>query len=75
LQQHRDWPGVIAAGPWHALCTVAGHQSNLGSVTLIVVEEPGKEQFYVMCLDTAISGPRLIRHGSAAGGSSIVFGP
>jgi hypothetical protein len=32
-----------------------------GAVILIIVEEPGKEQFYVMCLDTAISGPRLIR--------------
>jgi hypothetical protein len=32
-----------------------------GAVTLIVVREPRKEQFYVMCLDTAISGPRLIR--------------
>jgi hypothetical protein len=32
-----------------------------GTVTIIVVSEPRKEQFYVMCLDTAISGPRLIR--------------
>jgi hypothetical protein len=32
-----------------------------GAVTLIVVSEPRKEQFYVMGLDTAISGPRLIR--------------
>jgi hypothetical protein len=32
-----------------------------GAVTLIVVDEPKKDQFYVMCLDTAISGPRLIR--------------
>ena len=30
-------------------------------MTLIVVEKPGDEQFYVMCLETAISGPRLIR--------------
>jgi hypothetical protein len=30
-------------------------------VTLIVVEATGEEQFYVMCLDTSISGPRLIR--------------
>jgi hypothetical protein len=30
-------------------------------VTLIVVSEPREEQCYVMCLDTAISGPRLIR--------------
>jgi hypothetical protein len=32
-----------------------------GAVTLIVVKEPREEQYYVMCLDTAISGPRLIR--------------
>ena len=32
-----------------------------GPVTLIVVSEPREEQFYVMCLETAISGPRLIR--------------
>src|SRR5262244_4003605 len=32
-----------------------------GAVTLIVVSAPREEQFYVMCLDTAISGPRLIR--------------
>ena len=32
-----------------------------GVVTLLVVSEPREEQFYVMCLDTAISGPRLIR--------------
>jgi hypothetical protein len=30
-------------------------------VTLIVIREPREEQFYVMCLDTALSGPRLIR--------------
>jgi hypothetical protein len=30
-------------------------------VTLLVVDEPKEDQFYVMCLATAISGPRLIR--------------
>jgi hypothetical protein len=30
-------------------------------VTIIIVEERGEGQFYLMCLDTAISGPRLIR--------------
>ena len=49
------------AGAWGALCAVAGDQSNYGAVTLIVVSEPREEQFYVMCLETAISGPRLIR--------------
>jgi hypothetical protein len=32
-----------------------------GAVTLIVVDEHGEDQFYVMCLATTISGPRLIR--------------
>ena len=32
-----------------------------GAVTIIVVSEPREEQFYVMCLETAISAPRLIR--------------
>src|SRR5262245_47979373 len=32
-----------------------------GAVTLIVISAPREEQFYVMCLDTAVSGPRLIR--------------
>ena len=31
------------------------------AVTLIVVKEPRKEQYYVMCLDTTINRPRLIR--------------
>ena len=30
-------------------------------MTIIVVDAAGEDQFYVMCLDTAISGPRLIR--------------
>jgi hypothetical protein len=34
---------------------------SYGAVTLLVVKEPREEQFYVMCLDTVISGPRPIR--------------
>ena len=62
LQQHREWPwrysvqvpGVRYARLWATSPTY-------GAVTLIIVSEPKEEQFYVMCLDTAISGPRLIR--------------
>ena len=43
------WQRLQATSPTH------------GAVTLIVVEKPGDEQFYVTCLDTAISGPRLLR--------------
>ena len=32
-----------------------------GAVTLIIVHEPGVALYYLLCLETAISGPRLIR--------------
>jgi hypothetical protein len=32
-----------------------------GAVTITIVKEPGADQYYVMCLETAISSPRLIR--------------
>jgi hypothetical protein len=30
-------------------------------VTIIIVHEPGVELYYLLCLETDISGPRLIR--------------
>src|SRR4029453_5440417 len=47
-------PGVRYARLWATSPTY-------GTVTLIVVSETREEQFYVMCLETDISGPRLIR--------------
>jgi hypothetical protein len=32
-----------------------------GAVTLIIVHEPGVALYYLLCVETAISGPRLIR--------------
>jgi hypothetical protein len=62
LQQYREWswrhseqvPGV-------RYVRLRATSPTYGAVTTIVVSEPRKEQFYVICLDTAISGPRLIR--------------
>jgi hypothetical protein len=62
LQHQRDWP-------WRYSPQVSGVRyarlratsPTYGAVTLIVVEEPGEDQFYVMCLETNISAPRLIR--------------
>jgi hypothetical protein len=61
LQQPSEWP-------WRESPQVPGvHYVRLratsptyGAVTLLMVDEK-EDQFYVMCLDTAISGPRLIR--------------
>jgi hypothetical protein len=62
MQQHHEWlwrsseqvPGVRYA-------RLRATSPTYGAVTLLVVSVPREEQFYVMCLDTAISGPRLIR--------------
>jgi hypothetical protein len=62
LQQHRDWPWRHSEQiPGVRYARLRATSPTYGVVTLIVVSEPREEQFYVMCLDTAISGPRLIR--------------
>jgi hypothetical protein len=62
LQQHREWPWRSSAqAPGVRYARLQATSPTYGVVTLIVVSEPREEQFYVMCLDTAISGPRLIR--------------
>jgi hypothetical protein len=34
---------------------------RMGAVTITIVKEPRADQYYVMCLETDISSPRLIR--------------
>jgi hypothetical protein len=62
LQQHHEWPWRYSpqlSGVRYA--RLRATSPTYGAVTLIVVAEPGEEQYYLMCLDTTISGPRLIR--------------
>jgi hypothetical protein len=62
LQQASDWPWRYSEQvPGMRYARLRATSSTYGTVTLIVVSEPREEQFYVMCLATAISGPRLIR--------------
>jgi hypothetical protein len=62
LQQRRDWPWRHSPQvPEVRYARLRAISPTYGAVTIIVVSEPREEQFYVMCLDTAISGPRLIR--------------
>jgi hypothetical protein len=62
LQQHCEWPWRSSAQvPGVRYARLRATSPTYGAVTLIVVSAPREEQFYVMCLDTAISGPRLIR--------------
>jgi hypothetical protein len=67
LQQHREWPWRYSAQvPGGRYARLRATSPTYGAVTLIIVDEPRDEQFYVMCLATAMSGPRLIRTWKAA---------
>jgi hypothetical protein len=62
LQQQRDWPWRHSPQvPGMRYARLRATSPTYGAVTIVVVSEPKEEQFYVMCLATAISGPRLIR--------------
>jgi hypothetical protein len=62
LQQSSDWPWRSSPQvPGVRYARLQATSPTYGAVTLIVVYVSPEEQFYVMCLDTAISGPRLIR--------------
>ena len=76
LQQHRKWPWRSSEQvPGVRYVRLRATSPTYGAVTLIVVSEPKEEQFYVMCLETAISGPRSSGRGSGGTGSSTAFAP
>ena len=62
LQHQRDWPWRHSPqAPGVRYARLRATSPTYGAVTLIVVEELREDQFYVMCLETNISSPRLIR--------------
>src|SRR5437867_2560873 len=62
LQQQHDWPWRYSPQvPGMRYARLRATSPTYGAVTIIVVSAPREEQFYVMCLDTTISAPRLIR--------------
>jgi hypothetical protein len=44
-----------------------------GPVTLVVVDEPGQDRFYLMCLSTSLSAPQLIRRWRRRNWIEFVF--
>jgi hypothetical protein len=62
LQQQRDWPWRESPQvPGVRYVRLRATSPTYGAVTLIIVHEPGVALYYLLCLATAISGPRLIR--------------
>ena len=62
LQKPGDWPWRDSPQvPGVRYARLRATSPTYGAVTLIVVDKPGDDQFYLMCIETAISATRLIR--------------
>jgi hypothetical protein len=62
LQQQRDWPWRESPQvPGVRYVRLRATSPTYGAVTLIIIHEPGVALYYLLCLETDISGPRLIR--------------
>jgi hypothetical protein len=60
---HRpDWPWRDS--PWEPQVRYArltATSPTYGPVTVVIVDDPGQDRFYLMCLETTMSAPQLIR--------------
>jgi hypothetical protein len=62
LRTRPDWPwrdSPQARGLRYARLTATS--ATYGRVTLVLVDKPGEERFYLLCRETSISAPRLLR--------------
>jgi hypothetical protein len=62
LQQPSDWPWRESPQvPGVRYVRLRATNPTYGAVTIVIVHEAGVELYYLLCLKTDISGPRLIR--------------
>jgi hypothetical protein len=57
-----DWPwreSLYQPGVHYVRLTLSS--PTYGRVTVVIVEQPGRDRYYLLCRETAISAPRLIR--------------
>jgi hypothetical protein len=50
--------------PWEpgvAYVRLRATSPTYGEVTIVIVDEPGQDRFYLLCLETTLSAPQLIR--------------
>ena len=62
--------------PWEAgVCYVRLRATSptYGQVTLVIVDEPGQDRFYLLCLETTLSAPQLIRRWRRRSWIEFVF--
>src|SRR5688500_19877135 len=54
-------PGGITPGsPGYAMSGYRPKSPTYGDVTVVIVDGPGQDRFYLLCLETTLSGPQLI---------------
>jgi hypothetical protein len=62
LRQPPNWPWRESLQvPGVRYARLRATSPTYGAVTVIIVHEPGVELYYLLCVETAISAPRLIR--------------
>jgi hypothetical protein len=62
LQQPGDWPWRHSMQvPGVRYVRLRATSPTYGAVTITIIKESSADQYYVMCLETALSSPRLIR--------------
>lgn len=62
LIESESWPW--RDHPWEPRVRYVRLQAKsptYGAVTVVIVDEPGQDRFYLLCLETTLSGPVLIR--------------
>jgi len=62
LVSRADWPWRDSPqSPGVRYVRLTAMSPTYGPVTVVLVDEPGEDRYYLLCLATAISAPRLIR--------------
>ena len=74
LHRGRDWPW--REHPWEPrvrYVRLRATSPTYGPVTVVIVDEPGQDRFYLLCLETTLSGPQLIRRWRRRNWIEFVF--
>lgn len=71
-EAHWPWRQSLQA-PGCRYARLRALSPTYGEVTILLVDEPGEERFYLLCLSTEISAPRLLRAWKQRHGIEQVF--
>jgi hypothetical protein len=74
LVHQADWPW--RESPWEPhvrYARLAATSPTYGKVTVIIVDEPGQDRFYLLCVETERSAPQLIRRWRRRSWIEFVF--